>query len=140
MKMESFARIMIVTLIFTIWLVMALSASRSAWANDDDDDHKPKKSKGTPTVLIQEPDRYKENLWGGVAFGGLAVTALQKTEHPTLYAIGAGALTAAAVEAAQPGGFNGKNFRYAAGGVLLGTTTTSFVFGKKFFGWKTTFK
>ena len=80
MKMESFARIMIVTLIFTIWLVMALSASRSAWANDDDDDHKPKKSKGTPTVLIQEPDRYKENLWGGVAFGGLAVTAFSVSD------------------------------------------------------------
>jgi hypothetical protein len=138
MKMESFARIMIVTLVFLIWIIMGLSAARPAFANDDDDD-KPK-PKPTPVAQAGESDRHKENLWGGVAFGGLAVTALQKTEHPTLYAIGAGALTAAAVEAAQPGGFNGKNFRYAVGGVLLGTTTTGFVFGKKFFGWQTTFK
>ena len=135
--MKSFFRILIVTFVSLVWGLMLFGLARPAFAWDDDDKPKPVPAASSQT---QEPDRYRENLWGGIAFGGLAVTALQKTEHPTLYAIGAGALTAAAVEAAQPGGFNGKNFRYAAGGVLLGTTTTSFVFGKKFFGWKTTFK
>jgi hypothetical protein len=135
--MESFFRILVVTFVSLVWSLMLFGLARPAFAWDDDDKPKPAPAASSQT---QEPDRYKENLWGGVAFGGLAVTALQKTEHPTLYAIGAGVLTAAAVETAQPGDFNGKNFRYAVGGVLLGTTSTSFVFGKKFFGWKTTFK
>ena len=137
MKIESFARIMTVTLVFLIWIIMGLSAARSAFAWDDDDRPRPVPAASSQA---QEPDRYKENLWGGVAFGGLAVTALQKTDHPMLYTIGTGIATTAAVEAAQPGAFQGKNFRYAIGGVLLGTTSTGFVFGKRFFGWQTTFK
>jgi len=138
MKIESFARIAIVTFVLVVWIVMGLGFARSAFANDDE---KPK-PKPAPTIISQpqEPERHKENFWGGAAFGGLAVTALQKTEHPTLYAIGGGVATAAFVEASQPGGFNAKNFRYAAAGVALGASGTGFVFGRRFFGWRTTFK
>lgn len=135
--MESFFRILIATFVFLIWGMMLFGLARPAFAWDDDDKPKPQ---AAITTQVTEPNHHKENFWGGAAFGGLAVTALQKTEHPTLYAIGSGIATAAAVEAAQPGSFHAKNFWNAAGGVVLGTTSTGFVFGKRFFGWKTTFK
>jgi hypothetical protein len=120
-----------------IWMAMV---ALPALANDDDDD-KPK-PKPAPIVVTQpqEPDRYQQNLWGGAAFGALAVTAYSRSEHPMLYAIGTGIAAAAAVEAAQPGAFQGKNFRYAVGGIVLGAGGTGLVFGKRFFGWQTTFK
>jgi len=134
--MESVLRIIVVTFVFLVWIAMGLGPARVAFAHDDDD-HAPKPTLPANTSQQTEPDRHKENFWGGVAFGGLAVTAFQKTEHPTLYAIGTGIATAAAVQAAQSDGFNNKNFKYAVGGVILGATGTGFVFGKQFFGWQT---
>lgn len=67
--------------------------------------------KPVATIQTQEPtDHWKENTWGGAGCGGLAITGLQKLEHPWLYAVGGCAALAAAVEGGQPGGFNSKNF------------------------------
>lgn len=135
--MESFFRILIVTFVSLVWGLMLFGLARPAFAWDDDG---PSPTPAVTAAQAQEPDRHQQNLWGGTAFGALAVTAYSKSDHPTLYAIGTGVAAAAAVETAQPGGFNGKNFRYAVGGVVLGAGATGLVFGKRFFGWRTTFK
>ena len=121
-------------------LLLAILFATPAFADGRDDDDKPKAKPPALVVPAQEPERHKENFWGGAAFGGLALTAFQKTEHPTLYAIGAGIATAAAIETAQPGAFQGKNFRYAVAGVALGASGTGLVFGQRFFGWQTSIK
>ena len=124
---------------FTILAVLmwvALTLTGLAFATD-----KPKpKPTVTPVVQSTPADYSKEYLWGSAAVGGLAVTALQKSEHPWLYANATCIAAATAVNAADPGSFNNKNSRSAVGCCLLGATATGLVFGKNFFGWQKAIK
>lgn len=89
-------------------------------------------------VAVEQSGHHTEAFWAGVAYGGLAVTALQRTAHPWLYAV-AGGLAIAAVGRASDK-LNVKETQNAVAGVMVGATGIGLVFGKNFFGWQTAIK
>lgn len=123
-------------------LLLAYSLSVLATGND----HKPKKN--PPPVVppvstapaYVESDLHKQYFWGGAAMGGLAITALQKSEHPWLYATGGCAFAALVAEKARSGAFDSKNARYGVGGCAAGATGIGLTFGKDFFKWEKAIK
>lgn len=132
---ESFARIALVTFLVLVWMLM--SGLPKALA---DGKHKPAPKPQPPVVVAQGHESHTtEAFWAGAAGGGLAVTALQKTEHPWLYAVGAGIAAALVVNAASSS-MDADETRAAVAGVIVGATGTGLVFGKKFFGWQKAIK
>ena len=136
---ESLCRIITVTIVGIVWLSMIVFPARNALAWDDDDKPKPTPTSVSPATAT--PDRRQEYLWGAAAVSGIATAALRTTEHGALWAFGGTVATAAAVEAAQSGAYNGTNVWWAAGGALLGTVgTCKLLLDKKFVGCAVSFK
>ena len=138
MSRESFFRIPLVLFVFLIWILMAFGAARPAFAWDDDDDKPKPKPPATGVVQQSNDDHHKDAFWFGAVGGGLAITSLQKTEHPWLYSTLAGLAVVGAMAATD--NLNHREAYNAALGVVTGTTGTGLVFGKGFFGWQTAIK
>jgi hypothetical protein len=120
-----------------ILLSLLLLFSTTAWANDDHDDDKPKPTPTTSSAPAPESHK-REAFWAGAAAGGLAITALQKTEHPWLYTVASGVALAGLARAADK--VDSDEFKHAAAGVIAGATGIGLVFGKNFWYWQVAVK
>jgi len=136
-NIESACRIALVSFVFLVWMLMF--GLPLAIAHDDDDDKpKPKPPVTTPAQPAGSSDHHKDAFWFGAVGGGLAITSLQKTEHPWIYSTLAGLAVVGAMAATD--NLNHREAYNAALGVVTGTTGTGLVFGKGFFGWQTVIK
>ena len=113
-------------------MLLTLLLAASAFANDGHDDN----PKPPPTVSVpQQPDtdRKDQNLLGGAIFSGLAMTALRDKPNGAAKAFAATVVTAAIIEAAQSGSYNGNNVGYAALGAVVGTVGTCSIYFRRGF-------
>ena len=88
-----------------------------------------------PPVVQQAPDtdRHSANLLGAAAVSAIATDALKEQQYGAVKAFAATVVSAALIESAQSGGYNGSNVGYAALGAAVGTIGTCAIYLKKNF-------
>jgi len=120
-------------LLLLLTLVLAASAFANGGHEGHDDNPKPPPTVSVPVQQTPDTDRKEQNLLGGVIFSGLAMTALRDKPNGAVKAFGLTVVTAAIIEAAQSGSYNGNNVGYAALGAVVGTVGTCSIYFRRGF-------